>query len=88
MATSRCPGQDTRYWRPEDVFEVPCPACEKPVEFFKTDSVRKCDNCGYRFRNPKLDLGCAEWCPAAADCLAVQRYAPERLRRRPRGGGG
>ena len=23
----KCPGQDTRYWKPGDIFESPCPAC-------------------------------------------------------------
>ena len=72
MAALRCPGQDSRFWRPEDIFEVPCPACEAPVEFFKTDNVRKCENCGHQAPNPKLDVGCAEWCPQADKCPAVQ----------------
>jgi endogenous inhibitor of DNA gyrase (YacG/DUF329 family) len=71
----KCPGQDTRYWKPEDIFNVPCPACGKPVEFFKDDSSRKCPTCGYRFRNPRLDLGCAEWCPYAEQCLGEMAKA-------------
>ncbi len=65
----KCPGQDTRYWDRDSLFDVPCPSCAKPVEFFKDDSLRRCPNCGYRFRNPRLDLGCAEWCPYAEQCL-------------------
>jgi formylmethanofuran dehydrogenase subunit E len=68
----KCPGQDTRYWKPEDVFDVICPACKHPVEFFKNDPVRKCDKCGHLFPNPNVDLGCAAWCPHASECLAVQ----------------
>ncbi len=81
MSTLRCPGQDTRYWTKDDIFDTPCPACEKPVEFFKSDTVRKCANCGYRFKNPKIDLGCAEWCPAASECAAVRLEAPDKQRR-------
>jgi len=73
MPALKCPGQDFRFWTREDIFEVACPACESPVEFFKNDTVRKCGKCGYQFANPRLNLGCAEWCPAAADCLAVQQ---------------
>lgn len=73
MPALKCPGQDFRFWTPEDIYEVPCPACENPVEFFKNDTLRKCEKCGYQFANPRLNLGCAEWCPAAADCLAVQQ---------------
>ncbi len=57
----KCPGLDKRRWQPEDVFNVPCPACQKSVEFFKTDSVRKCPRCHCSVRNPRLDLGCANW---------------------------
>ena len=66
----KCPGQDNRNWKPEDVFEVPCPACGASIEFFKIDTSRRCHRCGYRFKNPRLDLGCAQWCPAARECLA------------------
>ena len=65
----KCPGQDMRFWKPDDIFNVPCPACNSPVEFFKDDSSRRCRKCGYKFRNPKLDLGCAEYCPYAKQCL-------------------
>ena len=68
----RCPGQDMRFWKPEDIFEAQCPKCERKVEFFKDDPTRRCPNCGNRFPNPKLDLGCAAWCPAAKECAAVQ----------------
>ena len=66
----RCPGQDTQYWKPGDIFEAPCPVCGKPVEFFKDEGTRRCGSCGFKFKNPKLDLSCAEWCPQAGQCLA------------------
>ena len=66
----RCPGQDPQHWKPDDVFEVPCPACGARAEFFKDDGTRKCRKCGRVLRNPRLDLGCAEWCPYAEKCLA------------------
>lgn len=31
----KCPGQDSRYWKEGAIFEVDCPKCGKPVEFFK-----------------------------------------------------
>ena len=71
---NRCPGQDTRYWKPEDVFDVPCPVCDTEVEFFKTDGQRTCGNCGYRFINPHLHVGCAQWCEHAEECLG---YVPD-----------
>jgi len=65
----KCPGQDTRYWKPGDIFEVKCPKCGNDVEFFKDDPARKCPKCGHRFLNPNLDFGCASYCPYAEQCI-------------------
>ena len=67
----RCPGQDQRFWKPEDIFEVQCPGCGGAVEFFKDEPKLKCRNCGQMVVNPKIDLGCAEWCQYAEQCLGV-----------------
>jgi putative nucleotidyltransferase with HDIG domain len=67
----RCPGQDQRFWKPEDIFEVQCPGCGESVEFFKDEPKLKCRNCGQIVVNPKIDLGCAEWCQYAEQCLGV-----------------
>jgi len=64
-----CPGQDTRYWRAGDIFEVPCGGCGNAVEFFKDDAARRCRACGRRVVNPRLSLGCAQWCEHAKECL-------------------
>lgn len=65
----RCPGQNTQYWKPEDVFEAECPNCAYLVEFFKDEPVRRCKRCGHRLLNPKLDFGCATYCQFAEQCL-------------------
>lgn len=67
----RCPGQDQRYWKPEDIFEVKCAGCGRNLEFFKDEPKLKCRNCGQVVMNPKIDLGCAEWCQYAAQCLGI-----------------
>jgi len=69
MAIDKCPGQDQRFWKPEDIFEVTCPGCGAAVELWKDDPRRKCPQCGAEVKNPKLALGCAEWCPFAKECL-------------------
>ena len=28
----RCPGQNTMFWKPGDIFEVSCPNCGKPIK--------------------------------------------------------
>ncbi len=65
----QCPGQDSRYWDGAAVFEAECTKCGHIVEFFKDDSTRKCSNCGNKMINPKMDLGCASYCPYAEQCL-------------------
>jgi len=65
----QCPGQDSRYWSGEAVFESSCPHCGQPVEFFKDDSQRTCRSCGRKLLNPKMDFGCASYCPYAEQCL-------------------
>jgi putative nucleotidyltransferase with HDIG domain len=66
----KCPGQDMRYWKPGDIFNAKCPGCGATVEFFKDEVRRKC-RCGHVVTNPKLDFGCAEWCPYAEQCIGA-----------------
>jgi hypothetical protein len=64
----KCPGQDMRNWKPEDIYDVKCPGCGMAVEFFKDDIKRRCPKCRRQIPNPKLDLGCLEWCDYAEYC--------------------
>ena len=65
----KCPGQDTRYWKPRDIFEAKCPKCGNEVEFFRDDTTRICKKCGHRFLNPGMDFGCASYCKYAEQCI-------------------
>jgi len=65
----KCPGQDSRYWRPGAIFETKCPKCGAEVEFFKDDSTRRCGKCGHKFLNPSMDFGCASYCQYAEQCI-------------------
>ena len=76
----KCPGQDTRYWKGDAIYEVPCPNCGHMVEFFKDESTHKCKNCGTKVINPKMDFGCAAHCKFAAQCLG--ELPPELLAQR------
>ncbi len=67
----KCPGQDQRFWKPDDIFDVKCPNCGQPVEFFKDEPKLKCKSCGEIIVNPRIDLGCAKWCRYAEQCLGV-----------------
>ena len=67
----KCPGQDSRYWKPGAIFEEQCPKCGHTVEFFKDDTARKCGRCGHRFINPKMDFGCASYCEFAEQCMGT-----------------
>ncbi len=65
----KCPGQDSRFWRQDAIYETKCPNCGFEVEFFKDDTMRKCPKCGHKFLNPKMDFGCAAYCQYAEQCL-------------------
>ena len=65
----KCPGQDTRYWQPGDIFDFKCPKCDSLMEFFKDDSQRTCKKCGSKVLNPGKDFGCATYCKYAKECL-------------------
>lgn len=69
MFAQKCPGQDMRYWTAEDVYEEKCPQCGELVEFFKTDIRLRCPNCKTKIANPRFDMGCAQWCSYAEQCL-------------------
>ena len=69
MAKAICPGQDLRFWRPGDIFDVGCGRCGQVLEFFKDEARRRCPRCGNRVVNPKMHLGCAQWCEHAKKCL-------------------
>lgn len=69
MEQMKCPGQDTRFWKPGDIFVTECPKCGAEIEFFKDDARRRCAWCGHLFYNPKIELGCAEWCQYAEKCV-------------------
>jgi hypothetical protein len=73
---SRCPGQDMRYWKPEDIFTVACPHCHVDIEFWKDEPVRLCPGCRKEVRNPKTDLGCAEHCKHGPECLEQAPQQP------------
>ncbi|RKY65393.1 MAG: hypothetical protein DRP99_00190 [Candidatus Latescibacterota bacterium] len=69
-----CPGRSRQFWRPEDIYDLPCPHCGREVELFKTDIERRCPHCGGTVLNPRADLSCAEWCPSAKECLGPVLY--------------
>jgi len=76
----KCPGQDSRSWGPEAIFEAKCPSCGASIEFFKDESSRKCRKCGHKAMNPKMDFGCATYCRFAEQCLG--ELSPELLAKR------
>ncbi len=77
----KCPGQDSRFWGPEAIFEGKCPHFDEVVEFFKDEGSRKCRKCGNKVLNPKMDFGCAAYCKFASQCLGDD-IPPELLAKR------
>ncbi len=76
----KCPGQDMRYWKPGDIYEVDCPHCGMKIEFFKDEATRRCRNCRNMVVNPKMNFGCAAYCQYASQCLGD--LGPEMLAKR------
>jgi len=76
MTDPKCPGQDQRFWKPQDIFDVICPHCGHEIEFWKDEPVRNCDECKRPVCNPKLDLGCAQWCEYGKECLGKLKDLP------------
>ncbi|MBW8016925.1 MAG: hypothetical protein FVQ82_12125 [Planctomycetes bacterium] len=68
---AKCPGQDQRFWKPKDIFEISCPDCSTAIEFWKDDPQVKCPGCQKMITNPKLDISCAKWCKYAKECLGI-----------------
>ena len=75
----KCPGQDSRFWKEDAIYEFNCPECGRDVEFFKDDTSRKCPHCGHHFPNPKMDFGCAAYCQYAEQCLGT---LPEEIKQK------
>ncbi len=65
----KCPGQDTRFWGLDAIFEEKCPKCGNVLEFFRDDTWRTCKRCGERVQNPRMNFGCAAHCPYAEQCI-------------------
>lgn len=65
----QCPGQDSRYWGADAIFDAQCPQCGHAVEFFKDEPTRKCKQCGAKVVNPRMDFGCVSYCQFADQCL-------------------
>ncbi|MFO7839841.1 MAG: HD domain-containing protein [Desulfosalsimonadaceae bacterium] len=76
----KCPGQDSRFWKQDAIYEVSCPQCEATVEFFKDDTTHRCPKCGHQFVNPHMDFGCAAYCKFAEQCIGSM--PPELLAQR------
>jgi hypothetical protein len=69
MGTPRCPGQDSQYWKPDDISFVKCPSCGGEIEFWKDEPVRPCPACGREVHNPKISQGCGQWCKHSEECI-------------------
>ncbi len=86
MLAAKCPGQDRRNWKPEDIFEHECPHCSADLEFWKTDAKRTCSACHEQVLNPRFNLGCALWCAYADQCVgdisSIFTQRPEALKER------
>ena len=47
--------------------------CDYVIEFWKDEPIHDCPKCKREVRNPKIDIGCAKWCPMADKCLGIEK---------------
>jgi len=63
----KCTGNNTHEWGPEAIFEVECPSCGSPVEFFKDEITRTCPQCRQNVSNDRKDFGCSRDCSSETE---------------------
>ena len=61
MEQMKCPGQDTRFWKPDDIFVAECPKCGHRTAYFWLVQTRagdepetkflRCEKCGHTWRD-------------------------------------
>jgi endogenous inhibitor of DNA gyrase (YacG/DUF329 family) len=51
-------GNNTQDWGFDAIFDVLCPNCGNPVEFFKDEINRDCPQCQESVLNNRKDYGC------------------------------
>ncbi len=47
--------QDQRLWKPEDIYEVRCPGCSRPLGFLEDEPTPKCHTCCRTVANLRPD---------------------------------
>jgi hypothetical protein len=63
--TQRCPGQDTRNLRIE---QLRCPKCGYQAEIFSDEIKVKCVKCGNLICRQRLP-SCVDWCKFSRECV-------------------
>jgi putative nucleotidyltransferase with HDIG domain len=83
MTTFRCPAENLESWTLRDIFEIACPYCGNQMEFFKDDPFLTCSRCRKEVNNPRISIGCTEWCIFSERCsdkVAVTANCNDTLR--------
>ncbi len=68
--TARCPGQDARNIRPEELI---CRVCGYKVEIFSDELKVKCPKCGNLACKDRLP-SCIDWCNFARECVGEEKW--------------
>ena len=66
---NKCPGMNPQNWNFDDIKEVLCNHCYRPIEFWKDDVKFNCPHCKKEMMNPNLLDTCVAWCEKADLCL-------------------
>jgi len=79
----KCTGNNTDQWGFDAIFEVTCPHCDYPVEFFKDEINRNCPQCRGVVVNNRRDYGCNRWCSSFEDA-SIRNTCPNFRRSKDR----
>lgn len=66
----KCPGQDTRKIKAED---IPCPVCGYEAEIFSDETKVRCSRCKNYICRKNIP-NCALWCKFAQECIGKETF--------------
>jgi hypothetical protein len=69
----RYTGNNTQEWGLDAIFDIECRRCGAPVEFFRDEVTRHCQQCGKTVTNMQPDLGCG----SLRSAKSSRRFCPK-----------
>ena len=61
-----CSGMDMQDWGADAIYDVKCPHCNTPVEFFVDEITRRCHRCRTIVKSDRDFFGCGQSCSSSS----------------------